>query len=210
MSSLSSTASLASFSVPLSDLGVAGSAQGILFPRLKNRFRVIFNGFGRASNSLILTQQIIDCSKPEVSFEEQTLDMYNSKIKYLGKPSWNDISITIRDSMDGGVQALVGQQLQCQFDFANQASATAPSVYKFETLIQELDGGNSAGTGEDPTVLSEFSLAGCWIKSASYDSLDVKDSGPVTVKLSIAYDNALQSSAGIGTVVAWESGTSAV
>jgi hypothetical protein len=152
----------------------------------------------------------MDCTKPTAQFDQKTIDVYNSVIKYPGKPTWSDVTITIRDSMDGAVQELVGEQMQQQFDFANQASATAPGAFKFVTEIEELDGGNTAGTGEDPTVLTTFTLGGCWIKSAAYDSLDYKNSGdPVTIKLTVCYDNALQDT-GIGDTITRASSTSSI
>jgi hypothetical protein len=202
-----STASLSNMSVPLMDLGVSSTGQGLIFPKLKFRFRLLFIGFGVATNTLELTKQIIDVKKPTVTFDENTIDVYNSKIKYAGKPTWSGTSVTIRDSMDGAVQSLVAQQIQRQFDFMNMASSTAPSNYKFEMLIEEIDGGNGA---EAPTILSTWDLAGCWIKSADYDSLDYKSSDPVTIKLDIEFDNALQSATGIGTAVPWLQGISSI
>ena len=134
------SASLLNFTVPLSDLGVPVSGQGLIFPKLKYRFRVLLNGFGAIGAATTeITNQTIDFKRPTVSFEENTIDTYNSKIHYAGKPSWSESQLTLRDDMQGSVQTIVGQQMQKQFDFLNQASASSASDYKFELLCQMLD-----------------------------------------------------------------------
>jgi len=63
-----------------------------------------------------------------------------------------------------------------------------------------LDGGNGVNTA---TVLETFELYGCYLESANYNSLAYSTNDPVTVSLSIRYDNAIQTpqGTGIGTAV---------
>lgn len=192
------TSSLLNFTVPLSDVGVPVSGQGLIMPKIKYRFRILFIGFGVSASTTELTKQVMDFKRPTVTFDEQVIDIYNSKVHYAGKPAWQDTTITLRDDMQGNIQSLVGQQMQKQFDFLNQASASSASDYKFEMLCQMLDGGNGIS---EPVVLETWDLVGCYVKSADYDSLDYKTSDPVTVKLTIAFDNAIQTASGIGTPV---------
>ena len=202
------SASLLNFTVPLSDLGVPVSGQGLIFPKLKYRFRVLLNGFGAIGAATTeITKQTIDFKRPTVSFEEQTIDTYNSKIHYAGKPTWSESALTLRDDMQGSVQTIVGQQMQKQFDFLNQASASSASDYKFELLCQMLDGGNGI---EEPIILETWDLVGCFVKSADYDQVQYDQSGPVQVKLSIVFDNALQSASGIGSPVIRTNGISSI
>jgi hypothetical protein len=102
---------------------------------------------------------------------------------------------------------LVGQQIQKQFDFLNQASASSASDYKFQTICEMLDGGNGVS---EPTVLETWNLIGCYIKSADYDQLDYKTSDPVMIKIDLQFDNALQTPAGIGAAVTRTLGTIAI
>jgi len=192
------TASLLNFTVPLSDIGEAASGQGLIMPKLKYRFRILFIGFGVSTDTTELTKQVIDFKRPSVKFDEQVIDVYNSKVHYAGKPAWDPTTVTLRDDMLGNIQSLVGQQMQRQFDFLNQASASSASDYKFEMLCQMLDGGNGLS---EPTILETWDLVGCYVSNADYDSLDYKTSDPVTVKLNIVFDNAIQTQFGIGTAV---------
>ena len=179
----------------------AGGNQGLLMPKLQFRFRVNFLNFGvDAVNGLQLTKQVIDCGRPNVSFAEIAIPIYNSTIKLLGKHTWADINVNIRDDASGTVSKAVGQQLQKQFDFVEQASAATGQDYKFQTNIEVLDGGNGAAA---PIVLETWELYGCFIKSANYDQLTYSGTEVVKIALALTCDNAIQSplSSGVGTSV---------
>ena len=179
----------------------AGGNQGLLMPKLQYRFRVNFLNFGvDASGGLNLTKQVIDCSRPNLSFAEIPLQVYNSTIKLAGKHTWTDMTVNIRDDASGTVSKAVGQQLQKQLDFVEQASAATGQDYKFQTNIEILDGGNGASV---PVVLETWELYGCFLKSANYNTLNYATSDAVTIGLSIAYDNAVQSplAAGVGASI---------
>jgi hypothetical protein len=179
----------------------AGGNQGLLMPKLQFRFRVNFLNFGvDSTGGLSLTKQVIDCSRPNLSFAEIPLQVYNSTLKIAGKHTWADMSVNIRDDASGAVSKAVGQQLQKQLDFVEQASAATGQDYKFQTNIEILDGGNGQLA---PSVLETWELYGCFLKSANYNTLNYGASEAVTVGLTIAYDNAIQSplTAGVGTNV---------
>ena len=110
----------------------AGGNQGLLMPKLQFRFRVNFLNFGvDAAGGLSLTKQVIDCARPNLSFAEIPLQVYNSTIKLAGKHTWADINVNVRDDASGSVSKAVGQQLQKQLDFVEQASAATGQDYKF-------------------------------------------------------------------------------
>lgn len=184
--------SLNRISIPTSN-GTSGTA--LLMPKLKYRFRVILLGFG-VEASTELTKQVSDVSRPTVTFDEMLIDVYNSKVKLAGKPSWGDVTLNLRDDANGQVQKLVGQQIQKQFDFMEQASARSGIDYKFQCNIEMLDGGN--GTLE-PSVLEKWELYGCFVSEANYGDANYGEANPVTVALTIKYDNAVQFAGETGT-----------
>jgi hypothetical protein len=168
----------------------AGGNQGLLMPKLQYRFRVNFLNFGvTVDGGLSLTKQVIDCSRPNLSFTEIALPVYNSTIKLAGKHAWADMTVNIRDDASGSVAKAVGEQLQKQLDFVEQASAATGQDYKFQTNVQVLDGGNGTVA---PVVLESWELYGCYLKAANYNTLNYGTSEAVTVSLTIAYDNAVQ------------------
>jgi len=179
----------------------AGGNQGLLMPKLQFRFRVNFLNFGvDAAGGLSLTKQVIDVTRPNLSFAEIPLQVYNSTIKLAGKHTWADITCNVRDDASGSVSRAVGQQLQKQLDFVEQASAATGQDYKFQTNIEILDGGNGTAA---PVVLETWELYGCFLKSANYNTLNYGTSEAVTIGLAIAYDNAIQSplAAGVGASI---------
>jgi hypothetical protein len=179
----------------------AGGNQGLLMPKLQFRFRVNFLNFGvDSTGGLSLTKQVIDCSRPNLSFAEIPLQVYNSTIKIAGKHTWANMTVNIRDDASGSVSKAVGQQLQKQLDFVEQASAATGQDYKFQTNVEILDGGNGTLA---PTVLETWELYGCFLQSANYNTLNYGASEAVTIGLTIAYDNAIQSplTSGVGTAV---------
>lgn len=198
-------ASLTRFTVPLAS-GQSASAQGLLMPKLQYRFRVSFENFGVSTPRTELTKQVVDFKRPSVSFGDIVIDTYNSKVKLLGKPDWTDVTCTLRDDAGGNVSRLVGEQLQKQFDFAEQASASSGIDYKFITRLEMLDGGNGASA---PNVLETWELYGCLVSSADYQTVNYATNEPVTISITIKYDNAVQTpdGSGVGAAVTRTLGT---
>lgn len=181
-------ASLTKMTVPLAS-DQSNPTQGLLMPKLKYRFRVEFQNFGVSTPRTELTKQVMDFTRPTVTFEEMTIPIYNSTIKLAGKYSWNDITTTLRDDASGAVSKLVGEQLQKQLDFAEQASASSGIDYKFVTQFQVLDGGNGAN---EPQVLETWELYGCFLKEVNYGDMNYGTSEAATIAMTITFDNAVQ------------------
>jgi hypothetical protein len=191
--------SLTRMTVPLAS-DQSNPNQGLLMPKLKYRFRVTFENFGVSTPRTELTKQVMDFTRPTATFEEITIDLYNSKMYLAGKASWETITINLRDDAGGQVQRLVGEQLQKQMDFMEQASASSGIDYKFVTKCEILDGGNGVSV---PTVLETWEMYGCFLTSANYNDLNYSTSEPVTIALTMRFDNALQTplGSGVGTPV---------
>jgi len=194
------TSSLSKFTVPLAS-DQSASAQGLLMPKLGFRFRVSFENFGVSNPKTELTKQVMEAKRPSVTFGDIVVDAYNSKVKLAGKPEWADMTVKLRDDASGNVSRLVGEQLQKQFDFMNQASAAAGIDYKFLTRLEMLDGGNGAST---PVVLETWEIVGCYLQGVDYGTVNYANNEVVTVDLTIKYDNATQApiGTGIGSAVA--------
>lgn len=175
-------------------------SQGLLMPKLKYRFRVFFTGlgFGTApSQTTELTKQVISFARPNVTFENIDLPVYNSTIKIAGKYAWQDVTCEVRDDAAGNVARLVGEQLQKQLDFMEQSSAAAGIDYKFTTQFQVLDGGNGTNT---PVVLEEWNLLGCYLQGVNYNDGNYGTNENMTITMNIRYDNAVNvpSESGVG------------
>lgn len=195
-----SITTLNSMSIP-----TAGGNQGLLMPKLKYRFRVTLLGFGTEA-STELTKQVVDVTRPKVGFEEIEIPVYNSKVYMAGKYTLESITLNVRDDANGNVVKLVGQQIQKQFDFFEQASARSGIDYKFTSRIEVLDGGNGAAA---PNVLETFELYGCFLQNADYGDLNYGTNEVAQIAMTIRFDNLIHTAGtvGIGTVVGRQTAT---
>jgi len=191
--------SLSRMTVPLAS-DQSSPTQGLLMPKLKYRFRVIFENFGVSTPRTELTKQVMDFTRPTVSFESIDLPIYNSTIKLAGKYSWGDLTCNLRDDAGGQVSKLVGEQLQKQLDFMEQSSAASGIDYKFLTRFEVLDGGNGAN---EPIALETWEIYGCYLSEVNYNNMDYGASEAVTISMTIRFDNALQTptGSGVGAIV---------
>ena len=170
----------------------AGSNSSLLMPKLQYRFRVLLDSFGTTGGpdgTREVSRQVVDVTRPNVSFEQMTIEAYNSRTYLAGKHTWEPITLTLREDANNNVQKVVGQQLQKQFDFFEQSSAVSAGTYKFQTRIEILDGGNGANGAN---VIHRFQLVGCYLESANYNTLAYATNEAVTTSLTIRYDNAIQ------------------
>jgi hypothetical protein len=173
--------------------------QGLLMPKLKFRFRVTFQNFGVSNPVTELTKQVVDFQRPNVTFENIDVPIYNSTIKLAGKYAWQDITCNLRDDAGGNVSKLVGEQLQKQLDFAEMSSAASGIDYKFTTQFEVLDGGNGANA---PVALETWNLYGCYLQGVNYNDANYGTNEAMTISMTIRFDNALQANGeGVGAVV---------
>ena len=196
---------LSKFTVPLAN-DQSSASQGLLMPKLQYRFRVVLENFGVSTPRSELTKQVMDVTRPNLTFDDITLDVYNSKVYLPGKHTWEAITLNLRDDVNNSVSKLVGEQVQKQFDFFEQASAASGIDYKFTTRIEMLDGGNGATA---PGILETWELYGSYVQSVNYNTLAYNTSEVATITLSIKYDNAIQTpqGTGIGSAVTRTIGT---
>jgi hypothetical protein len=186
--------SLQRMTVPLAS-DQSSSTQGLLMPKLKYRFRVMFENLGVSTPRTELTKQVVSFARPNLTFEEIAIPIYNSTLKLAGRHSWADTTCSVRDDASGAVSRLIGEQLQKQMDFLEMSSAASGIDYKFTTKVEILDGGNGAN---QPVVLETWELYGCYLKAANYGDLNYSSNEAVTIEMTIAYDNANQTPEGTG------------
>jgi len=189
------TASLTKMSVPAADNSTP--SQGLLMPKLQYRFRVTFTNFGINSATGPITQQVMEFARPNLTFENIDLPIYNSTVKIAGKHAWQDITCKIRDDASGTASALVGGQLQKQLDFNEQSSSSAGINYKFTAQFDVLDGGNGANA---PTILETWYLYGAYLQAVNYDAANYGSNEVMTITMTIRYDNAEQAVNGVGSI----------
>jgi hypothetical protein len=192
--------SLTRMTVPLAS-DQSAKNQGLLMPKLKYRFRVVFENFGVSTPRTELTKQVMDFKRPSLSFEDILIPIYNSQLKLAGRATWAETTCTLRDDASNAVSKLVGEQVQKQMDFLEMASAASGIDYKFLTRFEVLDGGNGAA---EPIVLETWELYGCYLKGVDYGDMAYSSNDPATISMTIQFDNANQipNGTGIGSTIA--------
>jgi hypothetical protein len=166
----------------------------------------MFENFGVSTPTTELTKQVQDAARPSVSFDNQKIMVYNSTINYAGRPTWAEMTVKLRDDVTGSVSKLVGEQMQKQYDFFEQASAASGGDYKFLMRVEMLDGGNGAQT---PNVLETWECYGCYIRQAQYNALGYGAQDVLTIDLTIQPDNCIQTSGGSAAPTQRRLGTAA-
>lgn len=171
-------ADLSKFGIPLN-----GQNLGILHPKQKYRFRVVWHNFGQGIGLREMTQNVVTCTRPKVTYDEVVLHAYNSVSWIQGKHTFDTIEIALRDDITNSVISSVGAQIQKQMNHYEQTSAVAGINYKFSMEIHSLDG----TTNEQ---LESWILDGCWITGAAYDQGDYSSGDAQVVTLTVRFDNA--------------------
>lgn len=181
------------FGVPSAyDTAVSG---GLLMPKLKHRFRVYALNFGVPTGTAAIdfTRQVVTAGRPTINFNNTPLHSYNNITYMAQKPEWNNLEITLRDDIYNNLTSLVSAQVQRQMNHYTQSAAVTFDNYKFQMLLQVLDGTmGTTGTQVDSNVLEDWYLEGCYLETVAYDSMDYSSNDPVMITLTVRYDNATQ------------------
>lgn len=174
----------------ITNFGVpAAGASATLMPKLQYRFRISFVGIGGDTEKTpLVTTNVISATRPQLDHEDVTIDTYNSKIRLAGKHTWSDVTVVLRDDVDGNVITALDKQLSKQVNHNDQTSAKSGSDYKFKMLIETLDGSDDDGNGN--AKLDEWTLVGCFIPSIQYGDLNYSSSDMVQVTVTVRFDNA--------------------
>ena len=181
-------ADLTQFGVPTT------GTNSMVMPKLQYRFRVNLYYFGRNNGSTTdITQNVISVTRPSLTHDEITLDAYNSRAYLAGKHTWEPITLTLRDDINGAVTKHVASQLQKQLNQGLQSAPTAGRDYKFGMVIEQLDG------SQPGLVLESWSLNGCFIQNANYGENNYATSDVMQITLQIRFDAADIHSEAVGS-----------
>ena len=169
------------FGVPI----VGSQRQMMKQPKRKDHFRVVFFGFAETSTPVSLEANSV--STPSVSYQSHEVNAYNSKMYYKGKYTWDVIELSVRDTIDNGPLKAILSQIKKEFDHENQAVAVSAGTYKFDMVIETLDGSNA---GDATGVLNKWLCRSCMITAfKSGDGLDYSTSDFSSVSLTIQPDH---------------------
>lgn len=201
------------FGVPLPTVGRRMMGQ----PKPKNRFRVIFFGFGGPeiwnSDGGALTYETSSVTRPSLQFDTHEVHMFDGVSNMSGKRRWSDVTLTVKDTVANDPLKAIARQAQKHSDYYRRVSPlTTNGGYKFEMWIQTLNGNELAAEqiselagqadrytkpGSTDINLSEmfkgtidtFACVGCMVSEYAFGDLDYSDSNYSNLTLTIKVDN---------------------
>ncbi len=161
-----SNVTLANFGVPITE-----GRGGILMPKLQNRFRVKFGNSYK--DNIALTQQLIKCGLPSITFNTKYDEKYNS---YTAEsPTWEPISFSFRNDLPSTALKTIVEFLEKQLK---------DQSLEFAITIELLDGGGDK-------VVTTYQMEGCQILRFDSGSMDYASSKACEMVLVIKYKNAI-------------------
>lgn len=178
----------------LSQVGIAGIGNGILQPKAKNHWRIIFSGLGGATGATAgvpndLSMQAVTFTRPSLNFEEIQLDRYNSRAFVAGKHSFDACQISVEDDITNKASAAIQTQLETQQRLIGATGPwlnTEPTAfgYKFGMMCELMDGNEA--------VVESWKYEGCFLQAVDYTDLDYSTAEKVMINLTVRYDHARQ------------------
>ena len=143
-------------------------------PKLKNRFVMFIDG--------IPAFLIKQAQKPNISFEEITLDHINVKRKIKGKATWGDVTCTLYDPITpSGAQAVM-EWIRLSHESVTGRDGYS-DFYKKDIRFNTL--------GPVGDVVEEWILKGAFCSQANFGEADWSSSDPTDIQLTIRMDYAI-------------------
>ena len=143
-------------------------------PKLQNRFIMYIDGI-----PAFLVKKI---GRPNVSFNDVTLDHINVKRKLKGKADWQDITADLYDPVTpSGAQAVM-EWVRLSHEAVTGRDGYS-DFYKKDIRFNAL--------GPVGDVVEEWILKGAYVTGADFGSGDWTSSAPLEISLTIAMDYAI-------------------
>lgn len=123
-------------------------------------------------------------ARPQMTFEETTIDWINTKRYLAGKGAFNPLSITMYDPIAPSGAQQTMEWLRLVYESVSGRGGYADH-YKRDIQLKCLDpvGG----------VVEMWGLHGSWIQDANYGDLDYASSDAQEIALTLRFDNAVLS-----------------
>tara|TARA_B110000238_G_C15872272_1_gene329839 strand:- start:13 stop:498 length:486 start_codon:yes stop_codon:yes gene_type:complete len=143
-------------------------------PKLQNRFLMLIDG--------IPSYLIKKIDRPNISFNEITLDHINVKRKIKGKATWGNITCDLYDPVTpSGAQAVM-EWVRLSHESVTGRDGYS-DFYKKDLHIHTL--------GPVGDVVEEWILKGAYVQSANFGSMDWTSDTPANINLTIVMDYAI-------------------
>ena len=143
-------------------------------PKLKNRFIMDIDG--------IPAYTIKTAQRPQITFEEVTLEHMNITRYVKGKGRWQQLQITLYDPIVPSAASAVIEWIRLHHESATGRDGYS-DFYKKNINFQVL--------GPVGDIIEKWTLNGAFIADASFGDMDFASSDPIEITLTLRYDYAI-------------------
>lgn len=154
------------------------SAQDVMFtpfePKLKNRFIMQIDG--------IPAYMIKTANRPQITFDEVTMEHMNVTRYVKGKGRWQTLQCTLYDPIVPSAAQAVMEWVRLGHESVTGRDGYS-DFYKKDVTFHVL--------GPVGDVVEEWTLKGAFIQDATFGDLDFASSDPVEITLTLRYDYAI-------------------
>lgn len=150
----------------LQNFGVSIGRGGILMPKVRHRYRVLFDGNFGTGQGIHLTQQNMSCDTPTISFE--------NRAEY-----WIPVKMCFRDDVPSTAKTELLAQI-----YKQQTANKNNQIEIFECRIEIMDDTSTH-------VLTRWTLENCQIHTLNNGSLSYSTSDVCTWEMTVSYTNAV-------------------
>ena len=143
-------------------------------PKLKNRFIMQIDG--------IPAYMIKTANRPQITFDEVTMEHMNVTRYVKGKGRWQTLQCTLYDPIVPSSAQAVMEWIRLAHESVTGRDGYS-DFYKKDVTFHVL--------GPVGDVVEEWTLKGAWIQDATFGDLDFASSDPVETTLTLRYDYAI-------------------
>ena len=143
-------------------------------PKLKNRFIMDIDG--------LPAYTIKTAQRPQITFEEVTLEHMNITRYVKGKGRWQQLQITLYDPIVPSAASAVIEWIRLHHESATGRDGYS-DFYKKNINFQVL--------GPVGDIIEKWTLNGAFIADASFGDMDFASSDPIEITLTLRYDYAI-------------------
>ena len=143
-------------------------------PKLKNRYLMQIDG--------IPAYLVKTANRPQITFEEVTLEHMNVKRFVKGKGTWAELEITLYDPVVPSAAQAVMEWVRLSHE-----SVTGRDWYS-DFYKKDVDFQLVGPVGD---IVEEWKLKGAWIQTANFGDLNFDNVAPVEITATLRYDYAI-------------------
>jgi|TARA_Y100000310_G_scaffold344432_1_gene457156 hypothetical protein len=143
-------------------------------PKLKNRYIMQIDG--------IPAYLIKATNRPNLTFEEVTMEHMNVKRYLKGKATWETIETTLYDPIVPSAAQAVMEWVRLSHESVTGRDGYS-DFYKKDVTINVL--------GPVGDIVEEWTLKGAWVQATNFGDLSFDSSDPVEISVTLRYDYAI-------------------